>query len=65
MDIFTGKVVNKSRRVDLRYAISGYLPTLIDRLLSLTTSGLHNGKITHLVDHYRVCAFSFFLHLFD
>uniref|UniRef100_A0A0M3IMQ5 Vps8 domain-containing protein n=1 Tax=Ascaris lumbricoides TaxID=6252 RepID=A0A0M3IMQ5_ASCLU len=53
MDIFTGKVVNKSRRVDLRYAISGYLPTLIDRLLSLTTSGLHNGKITHLVDHYR------------
>ncbi|VDK30095.1 unnamed protein product [Anisakis simplex] len=54
MDIFTGKVINKSNRVDLRRKVSTYLPTLIDRLLSLTTAGLENGKVMHLVDHYRV-----------
>ncbi|VDK73442.1 unnamed protein product [Anisakis simplex] len=53
MDIFTGKVINKSNRVDLRRKVSTYLPTLIDRLLSLTTAGLENGKVMHLVDHYR------------
>ncbi|VDM43800.1 unnamed protein product [Toxocara canis] len=53
MDIFTAKVVNKSNRTDLRQIVSGYLPALIDRLLSLTTAGLENGKVTHLVEHYR------------
>lgn len=54
LDIIIGKVVNKTRGPNLKYAVYSRIPGLIQALLALTISGLTNGKVTQLVDHYKV-----------
>uniref|UniRef100_A0AAF5PPP8 Vacuolar protein sorting-associated protein 8 central domain-containing protein n=1 Tax=Wuchereria bancrofti TaxID=6293 RepID=A0AAF5PPP8_WUCBA len=53
LDIVMGRVVNKREGLNLRHVVSSRIPSLIQSLLALTTSGPANGKVTQLVDHYK------------
>uniref|UniRef100_A0A915PZI9 Vacuolar protein sorting-associated protein 8 central domain-containing protein n=1 Tax=Setaria digitata TaxID=48799 RepID=A0A915PZI9_9BILA len=53
LDIIMGRVINKTKVVNLRHLVSSRIPNLIQALLTLTISGLTNGKVTQLVDHYK------------
>ncbi|KAK6101737.1 Golgi CORVET complex core vacuolar protein 8 family protein [Brugia pahangi] len=54
LDIVMGRVVNKREGLNLRHVVSSRIPSLIQSLLALTISGPANGKVTQLVDHYKV-----------
>ncbi|VBB29510.1 unnamed protein product [Acanthocheilonema viteae] len=53
LDIIMGRVANKTKRLNLKHFVYSRIPTLIQALLALTISGLANGKITQLIDHYK------------
>lgn len=55
LDMFLGKIVSRTRRANSRQLISARIPDLIQALLTLTTTGLKNGKVIQLIDHYKVC----------
>lgn len=54
LDIITGKVANKTKRLNLKHFACSRIPDLVQALLALTVSGLANGKVTQLIDHYKV-----------
>lgn len=54
LDIITGKIANKTNQLNLKHIVSLRIPSLIQTLLTYTISGLTNGKVIQLVDHYKV-----------
>lgn len=54
IDVYTGRVKDKSMRGDLRSRISSRIPTLILKLLDITTNGLPEGNVNELSNHYKV-----------
>uniref|UniRef100_A0A0R3RHS6 Vps8 domain-containing protein n=1 Tax=Elaeophora elaphi TaxID=1147741 RepID=A0A0R3RHS6_9BILA len=53
LDIVMGRVANKTKRLNLKHFVYSRIPSLIQALLALTISGLTNGKVTQLIDHYK------------
>ncbi|VDN39910.1 unnamed protein product, partial [Gongylonema pulchrum] len=53
LDIFVGKIGCRSRRANMRHVVSACMPDLVQTLLTLTTTGLENGKVVQLIDHYK------------
>ncbi|EJD76304.1 hypothetical protein LOAG_16732 [Loa loa] len=53
LDIVMGRVTNKTKGLNLRHVVYSRIPSLIQALLALTISGLANGKVTQLVEHYK------------
>ncbi|MCP9259409.1 hypothetical protein DINM_002356 [Dirofilaria immitis] len=53
LDVIMGKIANKTKRLNLKHVVSLRIPDLIHSLLAFTISGLTNGKVTQLVDHYK------------
>ncbi|VDK61099.1 unnamed protein product [Onchocerca ochengi] len=53
LDIITGKIANKTNQLNLKHIVSLRIPSLIQTLLTYTISGLTNGKVIQLVDHYK------------
>ncbi|KAI1733179.1 golgi CORVET complex core vacuolar protein 8 domain-containing protein [Ditylenchus destructor] len=53
IDVYTGRVKDKSMRGDLRSRISGRIPTFILKLLDITTNGLPEGNVNELSNHYK------------
>ncbi|VDN02696.1 unnamed protein product [Thelazia callipaeda] len=53
LDLFSGKIVSKSKQGYLKHVVSSRIPGLINSLLAFTTSGVENGKVVQLVDHYK------------
>ncbi|CAG9535287.1 unnamed protein product [Cercopithifilaria johnstoni] len=53
LDIVMGRAANKTKQLNLRHFVYSRIRTLIQALLNLTISGLANGKVTELIDHYK------------
>lgn len=54
LDIIMGRVANKTKQLNLKQFAYSRIPTLIQALLASAISGLANGKVTQLIDHYKV-----------
>jgi hypothetical protein len=57
IDIYYGRIHDKTKQKTLRAELSARLPNLILKLLDLTMDGLASGKVVDLVDHYKVSFF--------